>query len=129
MKANPGGQLAPSQVIGRDELIARLWRILERQGLVMSAERRIGKTSLMKKMVDQARDDKEKLSIYHDLEGVRTRLEFVEILMTDVEEHLGRVQRTAQLTGAAQDFQFAIDGTAHGDELLPERGIEFIARP
>ena len=98
MKANPGGQLAPSQVVGRDELVRRLWRILERQSLVLSAERRIGKTSLMKKMIAEAEDDDGRLMVYHDLEGVHTRLEFVEILFHDVESHLSRFQRTARRT-------------------------------
>ncbi len=38
MRANPGGQIAPSEVIGRDRLIQRLWEILERQSLVLSAQ-------------------------------------------------------------------------------------------
>jgi hypothetical protein len=45
MKTNPGGQLAANEVIGRDRLIAKLWQILERQSLVLTAERRMGKTS------------------------------------------------------------------------------------
>jgi len=47
MKANPGGQIPPDEVIGRDALIKRLWRILERQSLVLSAERRMGKTCII----------------------------------------------------------------------------------
>jgi hypothetical protein len=33
MKANPGGKIAPAEVIGRGELISGLWEILERQSL------------------------------------------------------------------------------------------------
>ena len=68
MKANPGGQIPPSEVIGRDTLIRRLWRILERQSLVLSAERRMGKICVIKKMRAEAPEDK--LTIYRDLEGV-----------------------------------------------------------
>ncbi|BAZ14493.1 hypothetical protein NIES4071_63370 [Calothrix sp. NIES-4071] len=50
MKANPGGQVAPSDVVGRDSLISSFWDILERQSLVLSAERRMGKTCIIKKM-------------------------------------------------------------------------------
>lgn len=46
MKANPGGEIAPSEVIGRDDITRRLWRVLERQSLILSAERRMGKTRI-----------------------------------------------------------------------------------
>lgn len=93
MKTNPGGQIPPSEVIGRDELIRRLWRVLDRQSLVLSAERRMGKTCVVQKMVVEAPNDK--LPIYHDLEGLRTPLEFVETVFHDVEGYLSRLQRTA----------------------------------
>ena len=41
MKTNTGGIIDPSEVLGRDTLIARLWDILRTQSIVMSAERRI----------------------------------------------------------------------------------------
>lgn len=94
MKANPGGQIPPSEVIGRDALIQSLWRILERQSLVLSAERRMGKTCLVKKMVEEVPPGK--LPIYHDLEGMRTPLEFVEIVFHDVERYLSGLKRTAE---------------------------------
>ncbi len=50
MRTNPGGQIDPAQIIGRDELIKRLWEILSRQSLVLTAERRMGKTSVVLKM-------------------------------------------------------------------------------
>ncbi|MCL1469138.1 hypothetical protein [Argonema antarcticum] len=96
MRANPGGQVAPSEVIGRDRLIERLWDILERQSLVLSAERRMGKTCVIKKMEAEAPADK--LPIYHDLEKVRSPLEFVEVVLQDVEEYLGGLKRTAKRT-------------------------------
>jgi hypothetical protein len=49
MKANPGGQVAPSEVVGRDSLILDFWDILERQSFVLSAERRMGKTCILRK--------------------------------------------------------------------------------
>jgi len=32
-QANPGGILAPEEVVGRDALVARLWRVLEKRSL------------------------------------------------------------------------------------------------
>lgn len=94
MRANPGGEIAPSEVFGRDKLIQRLWRILERQSLVLSAERRMGKTSILKKMRAEAPADK--LPVYRDLEKVRSPLEFAQTIFDDVENYLSSSQRTAQ---------------------------------
>lgn len=96
MKANPGGQIDPSEVIGRDELIKRLWEILDRQSLILSAERRIGKTSVIQKMRAEAPQDK--LPIYRDLEQVHTLLEFGELVFEDVERYLSGLKRTAERT-------------------------------
>jgi len=50
MKANPGGQLSIDQIKGRDPLIATIWETLLSQSVIMTAERRIGKTSIIQKM-------------------------------------------------------------------------------
>ncbi|WP_414587283.1 hypothetical protein [Scytonema sp. PCC 10023] len=68
LRANPGGQISPDEVIGRDKLIQQFWEILERQSLMLNAERRMGKTCIIKKMQAEAPEDK--LPIYHDLEKV-----------------------------------------------------------
>lgn len=94
MRANPGGQIAPDEVLGRESLIASLWRTLERQSVVLTAERRMGKTQVIKKM--KAESPPSMILIYRDLEGVRTPLEFVEIVFRDVETFLGTWQRNAQ---------------------------------
>lgn len=125
MKANPGGQLAPNEVFGRDGLIDSLWRILERQSVVLTAERRMGKTQVIKKM--QAQSPPTKLPVYHDLEGVRSALEFVEIVFHDVERFLSRWQRTAERArlalsklggGAAVGIKFPEHVAPHWKTLL-----------
>ena len=94
MRANPGGQIPPSEVIGRAQLIERLWTVLGRQSLVLSAERRMGKTCVVRKM--QAGPPADMLPIYRDLEGIGTTLEFVRTVFDDVERYLGRLARTAE---------------------------------
>lgn len=94
MKANPGGQLSPDQIVGRDILIESLWRILDRQSLVLAAERRLGKTSILKKMVAAPRSGWK--PVFRDLERVRTPLEFVEVVVQDAEAHLSRTKRTSR---------------------------------
>jgi len=113
MKANPGGQIAPSDVVGRDKLIKNLWRVLEKQSLVLCAERRMGKTCIIKKMVDEASKE-DLLCVYRDLEGVRTPLEFVRMVLHDVEGYLKSLTRTAE---RARQFLNQISGTEIGGVL------------
>lgn len=86
VRANPGGQIAAEEVIGRDPLIERLWRVLSRQSVLLTAERRVGKTSVLKKM--QKECPQGTLIFYRDLEGVRTPLEFVQKVLEDVDGNL-----------------------------------------
>lgn len=88
-KANPGGQIAPEEIIGRDDLIVELWQRLRQQSLIFSGERRIGKSSTLRKMVVYAPEDM--LPIYRDLEGIRTPSEFVEAVWQDTETYLREV--------------------------------------
>jgi len=76
MKANPGGELALDEVIGRDDLIRRLWDTLAQQSVVLIAERRMGKTSVIKKMAAECPD--ERVTLYRDVEGLDTPHAFVE---------------------------------------------------
>ena len=91
MRANPGGTIDPQDVVGRDQLIRRLWEILERQSVALVAERRMGKTCVTTKM--KAKPPGEMLTVWQDLEGLRSPLEFVEAVFHEVEGHLTRRQR------------------------------------
>ena len=59
----------------------------------------------------------DKLPIYHDLEGVRTPLEFVEIIFHDVEGYLGRLKRTEE---RARRFLAQLGGTEISGLKLPD---------
>lgn len=91
MRVNRGGNLAPDEVVGRDQLIARLWKTLERQSVVLSAERRMGKTSVIKKMVAQPVTNAR--VVYTSVEKVRTPIEFVATVLKDVDKHLSGGRR------------------------------------
>jgi len=93
MKANPGGEIAPEEVIGRDRLIQRLWETLESQSVVLVAERRIGKSSINKKMAAETPGNL--LTAYRDVEGITAPIDFVERVYRDVEQHLNTLSRTA----------------------------------
>ena len=86
MQINPGGRLNTKDVVGRDNEIARYWRVLERQGLVISAERRIGKTHIVLKMRDECRSGF--LPFYQDLEAVHSTAELIRSIYGTVHHSL-----------------------------------------
>lgn len=87
MKANPGGNLAPEMVYGRDQLIESLWERLEHQSILINAERRIGKTQILRKMLLTPKQGWR--PIFRDLERVHSALEFAELVYDDVQQFLG----------------------------------------
>ena len=86
MQINPGGRLNTKDVVGRDVEIARYWDVLKRQGLVISAERRIGKTHIVLKMRDECRSGY--LPFYQDLEAVHSTTELVRSIYNTVHRSL-----------------------------------------
>ncbi len=133
LRSNPGGDLAPDEVLGRDTLIRRIWEILDRQSVLLTAERRMGKSCLIKKM--RSEPPQGVLAFYRDVEGVDSPLRFVERIYRDVEAHLGLLQRT---TGRVQSFlrrfhglevpgvRFPLPAAPHWKDLL-ERTLEDLA--
>ncbi|MEM8829648.1 MAG: helix-turn-helix transcriptional regulator [Cyanobacteria bacterium P01_G01_bin.19] len=106
-KANPGGQIAPEEIVGRDDLISELWNRLRQQSFIFSGERRIGKSSTLKKMVANAPEDM--LPIYRDLEGIRSPIEFVEGVWQDTETYLreaGKARRVREFISELKGSQF-----------------------
>ncbi len=91
MKANPGGNLDPDKVYGRDQLIALIWERLENQSVLMNAERRIGKTQIMRKMLLQPKSGWK--PIYRNVEKIHSAQEFAELVYDDVQQFLGKVER------------------------------------
>lgn len=71
---NPGGQLSPDSILGRDELIGNLWHILHGRSIYMNDLRRIGKTQIMVKM--HAEPPSGWHSVKRDLGGFHTAAEF-----------------------------------------------------
>ena len=106
MKANPGGAVSPENVMGRDRLIERLWATLKHQSLVLVAERRMGKTCIIKKM--EARPPDGTMIRVRDVGGVSSPIEFVERVAEDVEKHLKLFQKTAT---KAKEFWASLGGT------------------
>ena len=91
MKPNPGGQLSPEQIVGRDALIADMWGILEGRSIYMNDLRRIGKTQIMVKM--HAQPPKHWVTAKSDLGGIHTAAEFATLAYRQSSEVLGKTKR------------------------------------
>lgn len=92
MRANPGGTIGLGDIVGRDLLVQRLWGILQGQSVVLTSERRIGKTCVISKMKGEC-SDPNIVCVLRDLEELRSPQEFVELLYNDVEGLLPRTDR------------------------------------
>lgn len=93
MKANPGGVIEPSQVYGRDGLIAELWRQLDQTCVLINAERRIGKTSVLRKMSQEGAQGW--FPVLLDLERFHSAEEFAIAVYEQVQQYLSRWRRVA----------------------------------
>lgn len=91
MEINPGGKLSTNQIIGRDDEIARFWQVIQRQGLILTGERRLGKSHVMWKMQEDGHENF--VAVYQDLEGVHSTTEFVRSIYQAINDHLSRFQK------------------------------------
>jgi hypothetical protein len=78
MKANPGGTVTGEAIIGREAEIADLWFKLQTRSVVLSAERRVGKTSILRKMWERPQADWTPVLVY--VESARHPIECVEAI-------------------------------------------------
>jgi len=99
MHINPGGRLDPLKIIGRNLEIARFWKILDRQGLIISAERRIGKTHIVLKMHEVGHANF--ITFYQDLEHVHSILELIKSIYSTVERTLTTKKKIKGLLATA----------------------------
>lgn len=83
LRINPGGALTPAEVVGRETFIASLWEVLDRQSVLLTAERRMGKTSVLLKL--KAEPASGTCVIKRSLQGIRSPDEFVRLFVADVE--------------------------------------------
>ena len=110
-----GGVLDPHQVIGREKVIEKYWEILQRQGIVLYAERRFGKSAVLTKMFAENRKDF--LTIYKGVEGVKNADEFALSLFEHIKEK--KIIKEHILEKAEELFHSI---TAHVEEI---KGIKF----
>jgi hypothetical protein len=91
MKPNPGGQLAAENIVGRDDLVAQMWDVLEGRSIYMNDLRRVGKTMILRKM--DACPAPGWLTVKRDLGGCHTAAEFATQAYRDSDALLGHKKR------------------------------------
>jgi hypothetical protein len=116
VKANPGGQIDIRAVVGRDSLIRQIWETITQQSAVMTAERRIGKTTIIKKML--AEPDPEWIPVFQDLERCHTAAEFAMAVYKEIHQFLSNKGKAAR---RVKEWFIAMGGAEIGGVFkLPE---------
>lgn len=82
MKPNPGGTITGNAIVDRVKEIKSIWRALENQGVVLISERRVGKTSVLRKMEEHPKDDWH--PVLYIVEGKEHPADFVEGLYLEL---------------------------------------------
>ena len=94
MKANPGGQIDIKAVVGRDNLIGQIWDTVVQQSVIMTAERRIGKTTIIKKMLTEPVSGW--TPVFQDLERCHTATEFSMAVYREIHQFLSNKGKAAR---------------------------------
>ena len=79
-----GGAVAPQNIIGRDDEIDIFWDKLKKQGIALFAERRFGKSSILRKM--EADGNNDFITIYKPIEGISSPGNMAAVLLDRVKE-------------------------------------------
>jgi hypothetical protein len=115
MKTNPGGQLAVDEIIGRKPLCQKIREALQTQSVIMTAERRIGKTSVM--IILEERPEENWVPIYTDLEKVQDAMDFATTIYDVVQKYLTTTQRAINRAKKLGEF---FGGTEINGYKIPE---------
>lgn len=116
MKANPGGTIDNQSIIGRDEVIELIWDTLEQQSILKNAERRIGKTTIIRKMLAEPREGW--FPVFQDLEKFHSAQEFALGVYHVVHQFLSKRGKAAR---RANELLGVIGGTEIKGVTLPKR--------
>jgi hypothetical protein len=92
-----------SAIVGRDVLARQAWQMLAEKSIVLTAERRMGKTYLLYKLQGEAAVQQLNwvqgwLCLYQDLSGCSSPLEFVQSVFDTAQELLGLRRKAAEET-------------------------------
>ncbi len=95
-------------LFGRDKFIDNIWGILDESSILLTAERRMGKTVVLKQMRDNPRDDY--IVIFSDLEKISKPVEFLEDILQKAWNH-------QSMKGKAKQYASILRGLVDGVEI------------
>ncbi len=92
-----------SAIVGRDALAQTVWQILADRSVLLTAERRMGKTYLLYKLQGEAEQQQQNwipgwYCIFQDLSRASSPLEFVQSVFDQAQVQLSRKQKIAEKT-------------------------------
>jgi hypothetical protein len=92
-----------SAIVGRDALAQTVWQMLADRSVLLTAERRMGKTYLLYKLQGEAEQQQQNwisgwYCIFQDLSRASSALEFVQSVFDRAEAHLSRRKKIAETT-------------------------------
>jgi hypothetical protein len=88
-------QLTPERVIGRDGLIDQIWAKLESKSLRFTAERRVGKTTVMTKMLAEPRQGFQ--VVFMEVEAIDSSQRFAELLLNRLSPLMSRTAKAKEV--------------------------------
>jgi AAA+ ATPase superfamily predicted ATPase len=98
----PNSQPPPlNEIIGRDALARQVWQTLEQKSIVLTAERRMGKTYLLYKLWGEAKQKQLDWiqgweCVFQDLSGCSTPIEFVQSVFDRSQDLLSKRKRNGE---------------------------------
>jgi hypothetical protein len=92
-----------SAIVGRDALAQRVWQVLAEKSIVLTAERRMGKTYLLYKLWGEAEQQQQQwvqgwLCVYQDLSACSSSKQFVESVFDKAQGLLSVRRKVAEKT-------------------------------
>jgi hypothetical protein len=92
-----------SAIVGRDALAQRVWQVLAEKSIVLTAERRMGKTYLLYKLWGEAEQQQQQwvqgwLCVYQDLSACSSPKQFVESIFDKAQGLLSVRRKVAEKT-------------------------------
>jgi len=102
-------------IIGREEEIADLWFKLKTRSVVLSAERRVGKTSILRKMLEHPQANWTRLLVY--VESARHPIECVEAIYGEADRLDIRSSKAVWLSNIKAAYSKLAEGQLAGWKL------------
>jgi hypothetical protein len=117
MKANPGGTVTGDAILGRDTETNGNWNILEKRSVILTAERRVGKTCVLRKMQENPKNEWIPLLCF--VEDARHPIDCVEKIFREAERNEAQSTKGRWLTRVRTVYGKLAASTEIGGWKLP----------